>query len=316
MKKLFITILINLAFLPILGFGATTFSSTLHPYQGDDTNCRNNATFIQTVLVTTGGWVYVSQTGDADPTTLTHTASTNTKVGFRVYRMADTLQSTNPVYMRVDWGSGATSSNFAFWITLGTGTDGSGNITGSVLAATQIVNASQLSSQTSNSYGSADTNRASIAMFIQNSNSGYPLVFTIERTKDSNGSDTGDGLLLAWNNNSSQFGNNRYLILAGGTQPSQETGMSYILTQKNPSESFAPGDIGVGVLIHFKGVAQQPGMNVMMTNSSDVSLEGAFSMTIYGASHTYQNLNILPPLKTLAGSTAADSSCRVNIRYE
>lgn len=299
---------------------ATRTSSTLICNNDTDAHFQAWAQFIEDTLVTTGGWVRSTETGETAPGSLAHPTTANTKKGFRVYKMDDSLQSTNPVFMRIDFGSASSATIPAIWLTIGTGSDGSGAISGVVWngggSASPNIGSNTSGSTSNNSYGSADTNRATIALFIQNSLTSMPLVFGIERTKDATGADTATGLLLAYTAANSQvFGRSRFLILAGGTQPTEENGLSYILSRQNPSETFG-SDIGCGILIHFKGVAQQPGTNFMMVNSSDVSAEGQFAMTLYGATRTYQQLNLLNPQKALTGSSAADSSCRIGARYD
>lgn len=299
---------------------ATRTSSSLLPDNSTDAHFRAWAGFIEDTLVTTGGWVVTGDTGQTAPASLAHPTIANTKQGYRVYRMADTLQGTSPVFMRIDFGSTATINNPGFWVTIGTGSDGAGTITGIVWnggasATPNVGNSSNTTSLTNNSYGSADTNRASLALFVQ-SNANYHLVFCIERTKDATGADTGVGLLIGYVPPAlATLSRSRYIVLAGGSQPTEETGLSYILTQKNPSETFG-SDIGCGIVIPFKGVAQQPGTNVMIVNSNDVSTEGQFTLTLYSSSRTYQQLNALVPVKALSGSNANDSNSRCGIRYD
>jgi hypothetical protein len=298
---------------------ATRFSSII-PDCSTDANFRPIVQFIEDTLVTTGGWVVTSDTGQATLSTITHPTVANTKQGYRIYRMADSLQSTNPVFMRLDFGGSANPVVFGMWVTIGTGSNGSGTITGIAwnggASATPNVANSGNSASAQNAYGSASTNRACIAIGIMGSVSNCQTVFTIERSKDSSGNDTGDGLLLCYNLITTTLNQSRYIILAGGTQPTAE-GLSYVLTARNPSETFAPGDIGVGIVVPMKGVAQQPGMNVMIVNSSDVGAQGSFSMTVYGATHTYQHLDaMILPQKATAGSAVNDSNARVCIRYE
>lgn len=297
---------------------ATRTSSTLVPDNSTDAHFRAWAQFIEDTLVTTGGWVVTGDTGQTAPGSLSHPTVAATKQGYRVYRMADTLQSTNPVFMRIDFGSGPSANYPGFWATIGTGSDGAGTITGIVWnggasASATVVTNSTITSLTNNSYGSADTNRASFALFVQSSIS-YIIAFCIERTKDATGADTGDGLLVAYAT-AANFSRSRYIILAGGTQPTEENGLSYILTRQNPSETFG-SDVGCGILIHFKGVAQQPGTNVMIVNSSDVSTEGTFTMTLYSATRSYKQLNAITPTKALSGSSTNDANARCGIRYD
>jgi hypothetical protein len=301
---------------------ATRFSSALLADNSTDANFRAWAQFIEDTLVTTGGWVVTSDTGQTAPASLAHPTTGNTKQGYRIYRMNDSLQSTYPVFMRIDFGSYTGVNTPAFWVTIGTGSSGTGTITGILWNGGALTNAPVAggnSVSANNSYGSAATGRASMGLFVTASGT-FGMMFTIERTKSSAGADTGDGLLLVYSDAAVSAGNmntSRYIIYAVGGQPTAEAGLSYILTRMNPTETFTPGDVGVGVIIHFKGVAQQPGMNVVITNSNDVAAEGSFSISIYGASRIYQNLNAGPkPYKALAGAGTLDNNARVNIRYD
>lgn len=83
------------------------------------------------------GLVKTSDTGQVNWATVTKPVATNTKAGYEIYRFADTLQATYPIFFRVDYGSsGVTSgSGPSTWITIGTGSDGAGVITGLGAAA-------------------------------------------------------------------------------------------------------------------------------------------------------------------------------------
>src|ERR1043166_6389718 len=235
---------------------ATRFSSSIVPYCGTDTAFRAIAQFVEDTFVTTGGWTLSTETGDTAPSSLVAPTVANSKRGFRVYKMADTLQSTSPVFIRVDYGSGTSASIFGLWLTIGTGSDGAGNITGVVWnggasATANFCGNTSSSIQASNCYGSASTSRVTIALFVQGAST-YHLVFGIERTKNATGADTGTGLLLAYSFAAAGvFGRSRMVLLAGGTQPTEENGLSYILTRQNPSETFG-SDVCCGILIYFK----------------------------------------------------------------
>lgn len=263
-------------------------------------------------------------TGDSGqtlPSALVHPTVANTKQGYRIYRMADALQAAAPIFMRLDFGSAAGANTPGIWVTIGTGSNGSGTITNLLwnggASTTPNVFSGASVTQANNSYGSADTSRFALGMFC-NAATAITLLFTLERTKDSSGNASADGLLLCYTSIAGQMGNTRYLNCALGPQPSVETALSYILTQTNPSQMFAPENaVGVAVVTHYKGASQQPGMNLVIVNSGDVTAEGQFAMTIYGAVRTYQQLNAqLIPRKVLVGSSLNDSNARCCMRYD
>jgi hypothetical protein len=298
---------------------ATRFSSLLIPDCSTDAHFRLWAQFIEDTLVTTGGWLVTADTGQTTPATLLHPTVGNTKQGYRIYTMNDALQSTAPVFMRIDFGMGLVSVP-GIWITIGSGSDGAGNILnkwfdGGSLGTPTILPPGSSSTQVTNSYGSADTNRLSLGLFCY-AGANYQLVFTIERTKDVSGNDTPIGLLLIYNHQSvtQTIDTTRFLYFGGGAQPTAEN-LNYILTKNNPSETFG-GDIGVGVIIHFRGVAQQPGTNFMVVCSNDVSPQGQVSLFLYGQTRTYQHLDQIQPERSGVGAGFQDQNARCMIRYD
>jgi hypothetical protein len=305
---------------------AAKFSASIVP-DNSGTNIRLWAQFIEDLLVTTGGWVVTSDTGQTLPNALATPGAANTKVGYRIYRMNDALQATSPVFIRIDFGAGAGGAGVpAMGLIIGTGSNGSGTITGIVLNFGGVGSSSFLACQTNavtafNSYGSADPGRVCLGMFIS-TNTGMPWVMGIERTKNATGADTGTGLLVASGgaivqtvlSNGMAYYN--YLVLAGGTQPAVEQGFSFVISTLSPTQTFSPGDIGLGIPIPFKGVAQQPGTNFLVTNSNDVSVEGYISLTLYGQTRTYQQLNALAYKRTMRGPSTTTDASRVLMRYD
>ena len=302
---------------------ATKFSDTILADSSVDANIRAWAQFIEDTLVTVGGWTVAADINQTLPSALLHATVANAKQGFRIYRMNDALQATAPVFMRIDYGSGnaGVPAVPGVFLTLGTGSNGSGTITGQVLLNLQMGPVTNGINAPCRSYGSASTNRVAIGMFITPA-AALPLAFSVERTKDSTGADTPEGLLLvgcSFTTSTVTLCRSGYCVFgtALASQPVVEAGLNYILSQKNPTETFAPGDVGVGVIIHFKGISQQPGINFLITNTSDVSNEGSINATLYGAVRTFQHLgNTLQVLKGQAGSTVSDTSARVLMRYD
>lgn len=291
---------------------ATRFSNTLQPSNSSDALFRAWAQFIHDTLITTGGWIDPGDTGQVNLATMTATVVTNTKVGYRIYRMADALQATSPVFMRIDYGCGSSSSP-GIWITIGTGSDGAGTITtirfngGSVAAPT--VSSGANSATASNSYGSAATNRVQVALFVQST--AREIVFSIERSKDAAGADSGDGLIFMYNNGTSDVNGANYIILGSPTQPPTETGLHYILSGNNPS-SFG-SDVGIGIPIPISGISKQPGYGMTISRSSDFVAETTYTMSLYGNTITYQHLNVQ---SCKYAPAISDSGARVAIRYD
>lgn len=300
---------------------ATRFSNTLHINNSTDADFRAWVQFIEDTLVTTGGWVVTGDTGQMTISTASHPTAVNQKVGFRLYRMADTLQATAPVYMRLDYGSCAASAGEpAFWITIGTGSDGAGNITGLLFnggaSATATLQTNITGTNACDSYGSASTSRVHLLMFVRSGGNDL-LVFSLERSKDTNGNDTADGLIMVYNSTSNGVDRCQYLLCTPGSQPPIEAGISMILS--NQSASSFSSNVGVGIAIPFKGIAQQPGTGFVAVDSGDFIAEATISFSLYGATRTYQLGNTATNQLSIPGgntTTIIRSNTRVGIRYD
>lgn len=118
-----------------------TTSSALVDVSGFSTNAklRSWGSAISAALVASGLTV-TADTGQINWTTVTHPGAINTKAGYEIYRFNDSLQGANPIYFRIDYGTGAAASgtNPCTWMTVGTGSDGAGNITGTAAGMTVL----------------------------------------------------------------------------------------------------------------------------------------------------------------------------------
>lgn len=291
---------------------ATLMSTTVVPSNNTDANFRAWASFVHNVFLL--GWVNTADTGQIDLTTVTAPVGANTKQGYKIYRMDDALQATEPVFVRIDFGSGPTAAVPGAWLTIGKGSDGVGNITSILynggISATPNMSAGASSTAAHNSYGSADTNRVSIGLFCA-AGALRNIPFFIERSKDSNGDDTNDAIVFA-TGTSGIMSLSQYLKYTGPLPP-QDLCLNALLPSQNPG-SFG-SDIGVGVHIPFAGVAMYPSIGMVVVRAADFASEAGFSMTIYGVSRTYQHLanasNRYPN-----GVITGDTNSRICILYE
>lgn len=76
------------------------------------------------------GWVLTSDTGQTDPSTIVNGVNNNTPTnyGYRVYKTADALAGSNPIRLKIEFASA--SQLPTFYATVGTNSDGAGNISG------------------------------------------------------------------------------------------------------------------------------------------------------------------------------------------
>jgi len=170
------------------------------------------------------GWTQTSDTGQMDVSSLTVPTAIQTSSGYMVFAMADDLQATNPVYMRIDVGSGNAVNSPSIWVQVGTATDGAGTLSGKTTTQRQLVPYSSDSSTTASaSFYSGSTSRFVCVFWVggtTNSGGHYGQLISVERTHDASGSDTADGVMVftsSFTGSTNVF--SQYLSYSAATQP-------------------------------------------------------------------------------------------------
>ena len=95
-----------------------------------DADFRNWTSEYNTLLTTTG-FAQSSDTGQINFTTVTRPA-TNTYAGYGMYYLNDSLHSTRPIYLKVEYGFAGSTSSPQLRYTIGFQTDGTGGFIGTV----------------------------------------------------------------------------------------------------------------------------------------------------------------------------------------
>lgn len=85
------------------------------------------------------GLTQTADTGQINTATVAKPA-VNTSAGYAIFRFNDTAQATSPVFMRIEFGTGAGTTVPRILITVGTGTNGAGVINGTVLDQVAVTN--------------------------------------------------------------------------------------------------------------------------------------------------------------------------------
>ena len=137
-------------------------------------------------------------------------AAANTMYAYAIFRFNDTLQSTSAIYMKLRFGGGNTPSTMPMMtITLGTGSNGSGTITGSMIPESTIsYAASAISNQGGANYPSYFCYNATQGVVWMAFKVGALAVsavttaagFCVYRSVDNTGAPTADTVHLLCNN--------------------------------------------------------------------------------------------------------------------
>ena len=139
------------------------------------------------------GWVKTSDTGQIDSTTVLKPTAVSTVAGYDIFRMADSLQATAPFFLKVEYGSAtANASYFAWWITVGTGTNGAGALTGNVSTRAVFVTASADAGTLRICTFTGTSSRLAIMLFENHAGASNTIALVIERSHADDGSDTGE----------------------------------------------------------------------------------------------------------------------------
>lgn len=109
----------------------TTYSVNTVLDHTSDAGFRAWGNELMAALITSLGLTQTADTGQlAFPMTATTRPGTSTAAGYYILRFNDTLQSTTPIFIKIELGTGASATVPAVWVTVGTGSNGSGTLTG------------------------------------------------------------------------------------------------------------------------------------------------------------------------------------------
>lgn len=174
--------------------------------------------------------VQTSDAGQINLSTVNYPGGNNQTAGTEWWRMNDSLQSTVPVYMRVDYGRGGDANSFRVLFTLSmSATNGSGVFTGVDSGSVTLQwtggtrTAATDPSTVYRCFASGDTNRFIMAFFVDVPSTPSCAIFSVERTKSSDGTDNGDGICA-------------FYILCPGSQ-SSSTNSQVLFFPFNPAYS-------------------------------------------------------------------------------
>jgi hypothetical protein len=254
------------------------------------------------------GLVQTSDTGQINSATV-NLPGTNTAAGYEIFQFNDTGvangQSTNPVFIKVEYGVGSPTDRPSLWFTVGTGSNGAGTITGTtILGRNQLsFNNSRTSGITMPSYCAGDGGWFGLFTAADTSGAVNPQFMIIDRVRDASGVPTGEGVVCvysSWTNGPSGFTIASYV---GGAAHSANP--NYLSTAgyfAGPTTTDGTNALGAGARIFGTNVAVMPAIVLcgqlrflkafVLFNQSDFGSIGGvtFVANNFGANHTYVTL--------------------------
>ena len=253
------------------------------------------------------GMVQTADTGQVDLTTVNKPGTANNSAGYRIYRFSDALQATAPVFIKIEFGTGADASRPSLWTTVGNNTNGAGTLTGQV--STRVQSAPSATPATGLCRFSGATNRLMMNLYFAEAN-GRSMILCVERSHDANGDDNGTAALIL---QSTTVGGARTssLPLAGGALFT--TTNKYIYSAQPVDDT--TGGVGPDVVIypaHFPARhSRGPAKNAVVYAEADFPSDTAFSVDPYGGANNITYRGSGP-----GGSFQPSAAWRVAYRYD
>jgi hypothetical protein len=230
------------------------------------------------------GLVATTGVGEVNWTTVTAAAGANTVQGYEIWHFNDALQATAPIFLKIEYGSGAVAANGSLWLQLGSGQNGAGGLTG-VLSTRQQIQCSATAGAITH-YWSGDTNRFGVA--ATGASSATSVGIFVERTVDTSGAVTSEGALLVYKGTSAA-GQQYWNQVTGPGTATWETTLGSMGPSLAPFGTYGT-QVAVYPVFHSKGVFLNPGLNIYLYENALITVNAAVTFTVYSASHTFMPL--------------------------
>lgn len=194
----------------------------------------------------------------------------NTDAGFIVYRFSDVLQATLPVFIKVEYGTGGSTSRQAVFVTVGVSLT-SASLSAeesSVTASTPFTQREQLAAgaNAANAHQffiGGDTNYLTFtgpSKDLADQNDGpSSWFFACERTKNASGDDTADGILVGANTTAATY--KWYSLPASGSVPARDIEFPTAIGSQDPATH--TGRQVVSPVFPLYSVSPNPGRNLL-----------------------------------------------------
>ena len=255
-------------------------------FVNDDTQFRAWAQVIHDKLAAVG-LVQTSDTGQINLATVAKPGAANTPAGYEIWRFADALQATAPIFIKVEYGTAAAATTPSIWITVGQSTNGAGTITGVASTRTQMIPSASTIGTTKAVYCSGSTNRVWLAAGIDWVTAANSYFFCVERTRDAAGVDTADGFFLQMNWSSSSGSFMQTGLWAGGASVGAAIGPLFPINISASRMAVGP-NVGLVPGLFYQGKPFYPVM--LGAQAADIPGNLTYIVDYLGGDHTYLSL--------------------------
>ena len=241
------------------------------------------------------GLTQTSDTGQMSMTSLpVGVATVNYTYGYNVYQFTDSYQSTFPIYIKITWASAAQANRGLVNIQVGTGTNGSGTLTGKISSSFTGSGAGAVTPVgTVNSYISFSNGCLNIAVTPYQTTSGstydgqWRAIYSISRVRDVNGTVVSGYWLDATPQGASTVTDNIYTDVKSTMGAYIHSSAPYLWWTESPSMQTGAD------LPHFPPTVLDPYVKTTLAYTNITSGTGQdTNITIprFGTNHTFKTL--------------------------
>jgi len=212
------------------------------------------------------------------------------QAGFQIYKFDDALQATAPVFIKIGYGRGTNTAYPAIYVTVGNTSDGVDTVSGPPVTDVATPLSSGLQTDALSQYMiCGDTNRIIVtgpSWELDSQSLPDEMYFlSVERTKDANGDDTDEGILVAQVHNASTY--YWYTMPYSGPTPANDTRWPAGISSITTSPVTKDGRQIVSPVFPLSGVAPYPGKNILITKDENFMDVDIIPIAIYGTPNNY-----------------------------
>ena len=285
----------------------TTATFAAYADNSTTTNFRTWGLGFSTALAAVG-MVKTTDTGQIDWSTVNAPVGGTSQMGYEIWRFNDSLQSTAPIYLRIGYGSGASAGICSLWFTIGKGSDGAGNISGVMQAASQT-SCSGTTAAAGNWYVSSGD--GSMLAWSPNQNAhaagGINWWGALERSRDTAGAPTAVGFWFARNSVATIIGTG-YNYAAATSWDNRRIPVALPCTATSDLSLSGGGTAPVYAALVTDGLSHWWQARCMVTGMrSDVGVGSSFTVPGFGV---YLSCGASAPGADAAASTYATACIR------
>jgi hypothetical protein len=265
-----------------------------------DANYRSWGSAIS-AAISAMGW---AQTADPQINWTTVTSPASGAFNYEIWKPGDALTA---FYLKVGYGSSTGSpKGCRLTMQIGTGADGSGNLTGYTTSVFEGTTASLASGNTVKAECdfSGDTNRLGLMLWRTYTAPTY----CVERTKNTDGTDSSDGVTIVAAGSNAATGGHQTVFFASGAGIATAAKNYIALSSGNNASQAEFNNVPVSPCFPSFGRYLNPLTTVAFVHSQDVAEGCLFSTTLYGATRTY--------LATGNATVTAPANCKLCMRYD